>query len=218
MSRTMKCLAMLLLAMAGSLRADAQWKNILKNVASEAVSSATGSSATGEVLNNLTAKLLGTDKLSSKNLQGTWTYSEPCVAFESENLLTSVGSTLASKKVESTLGKQLKRLGFTAGKLVLTLNADSTGTVALNGKKAEVSWSVDNTNLTLTFPLTQKSIHMNAKVTGNSLQLAMSADKLLALVTAITEKAGTVSSTLSTVSSLVKNVKGMHLGLTFNKK
>lgn len=214
----MKCLALLVLAMASSLRADAQLKNLLKNVASEAVSSATGSSATGDVLNGLASKLLGKDKLNAKNLEGTWTYSEPCVAFESENLLTSVGSTLASKKVETTLAKQLKRLGFTAGKLTLTLNADSTGVATLNGKKVEVNWSVSETDLILTFPLTKRSVHMNAKLTGNSLQLAMSADKLLALVTAITEKAGTVSSTLSTVSSLVKNVKGMHVGLTFNKK
>lgn len=218
MKRVMKCLALLVLAMASSLRADAQLKNLLKNVASEAVSSATGSSATGDVLNGLASKLLGKDKLNAKNLEGTWTYSEPCVAFESENLLTSVGSTLASKKVETTLAKQLKRLGFTAGKLTLTLNADSTGVATLNGKKVEVNWSVSETDLILTFPLTKRSVHMNAKLTGNSLQLAMSADKLLALVTAITEKAGTVSSTLSTVSSLVKNVKGMHVGLTFNKK
>ena len=214
----MKCLAMLLLAMAGSLRADAQWKNILENVAGEALSSATGNKATGKVLNGLTAKLLGTDKLNAKNLRGTWAYSEPCIAFESENLLASVGSTLASKKVESTLGKQLERLGFTPGKLVLTLNADSTGTASMEGKKVEMTWSVSGTNLVLSFPLTKKSVHVNAKVTGNSLQLAMSADKLLALAIAITEKAGTVNSTLGTVSNLVKNVKGMHLGLTFNKK
>lgn len=217
MKRAMKCMAMLLLAMAGSLRADAQLKNILKNVASEAVSSATGSSAAGDVLNGLTSKLLGTDKLNAQNLHGTWTYSEPCVAFESENLLTSVGSSLASKKVETALAKQVKRLGLTAGKMSLTLNADSTGTVTFNGKKVEVNWSVNETDLILSFPLTQKSVHMNAKLSGSTLQLAMSADKLLTLFTAITEKASTVSSTLGTLNSLVKNVKGMHVGLTFKK-
>lgn len=217
MKKVMKCLAMLVLAMASSVKADAQLTNILKNVASEAVSSATGSSAAGDVLSGLTSKLLGTDKLNAKNLQGTWTYSTPCVAFESENLLTSVGSSLASKKVETALGKQMKRLGFTEGKMTLTLNADSTGTVVLNGKKVEVNWSVSDTDLILTFPLTQKSVHMNAKLSGSTLQLAMSTDKLLTLATAITEKASTVSSTLGTVNALVKNVKGMHVGLAFKK-
>lgn len=210
-------MAMLMLAMAGSLQADAQLKNLLKNVAGEAVNSATGNSTAGDVLGGLASKLLGTDKLNADNLQGTWTYSEPCVAFESESLLTSVGSSLASKKVETTLAKQMTRLGFTAGKMTLALNADSTGTVNLNGKDVKVTWSVSETDLILTFPLTKKSVHMNAKLSGNSLQLAMSTDKLLTLATAITEKASTVNSTLGTVNSLMKNIKGMYVGLKFTK-
>lgn len=213
----MRCMAMFMLAMAGSLQADAQLKNLLKNVAGEAVNSATGNSTAGDVLGGLASKLLGTDKLNADNLQGTWTYSEPCVAFESESLLTSVGSSLASKKVETTLAKQMTRLGFTAGKMTLTLNADSTGTVNLNGKDVKVTWSVSETDLILTFPLTKKSVHMNAKLSGNSLQLAMSTDKLLTLATAITEKASTVNSTLGTVNSLMKNIKGMYVGLKFTK-
>lgn len=217
MRRVMRCMAMLMLAMAGSLQADAQLKNLLKNVAGEAVNSATGNSTAGDVLGGLASKLLGTDKLNADNLQGTWTYSEPCVAFESESLLTSVGSSLASKKVETTLAKQMTRLGFTAGKMTLTLNADSTGTVNLNGKDVKVTWSVSETDLILTFPLTKKSVHMNAKLSGKSLQLAMSTDKLLTLATAITEKASTVNSTLGTVNSLMKNIKGMYVGLKFTK-
>ncbi|MGM9621695.1 MAG: lipocalin-like domain-containing protein [Bacteroidaceae bacterium] len=217
MRRVMRCMAMLMLAMAGSLQADAQLKNLLKNVAGEAVNSATGNSTAGDVLGGLASKLLGTDKLNADNLQGTWTYSEPCVAFESESLLTSVGSSLASKKVETTLAKQMTRLGFTAGKMTLALNADSTGTVNLNGKDVKVTWSVSETDLILTFPLTKKSVHMNAKLSGNSLQLAMSTDKLLTLATAITEKASTVNSTLGTVNSLMKNIKGMYVGLKFTK-
>lgn len=217
MRRVMRCMAMLMLAMAGSLQADAQLKNLLKNVAGEAVNSATGNSTAGDVLGGLASKLLSTDKLNADNLQGTWTYSEPCVAFESESLLTSVGSSLASKKVETTLAKQMTRLGFTAGKMTLTLNADSTGTVNLNGKDVKVTWSVSETDLILTFPLTKKSVHMNAKLSGNSLQLAMSTDKLLTLATAITEKASTVNSTLGTVNSLMKNIKGMYVGLKFTK-
>lgn len=217
MRRVMRCMAMLMLAMAGSLQADAQLKNLLKNVAGEAVNSATGNSTAGDVLGGLASKLLGTDKLNADNLQGTWTYSEPCVAFESESLLTSVGSSLASKKVETTLAKQMTRLGFTAGKMTLTLNADSTGTVNLNGKDVKVTWSVSETDFILTFPLTKKSVHMNAKLSGNSLQLAMSTDKLLTLATAITEKASTVNSTLGTVNSLMKNIKGMYVGLKFTK-
>ncbi len=128
-----------------------------------------------------------------------------------------MGNTLVGEKVEATLAKQLKHLGFNEGKLALKLNADSTGTVTLNEKKVEVHWSVSESNLILTFPLTNRSIHMNAKLSGKSLQLAMSTDKLLALATAITEKAGIVNSTLGIVSALMKNKKGMHVGLEFKR-
>lgn len=217
MKRMMMRMVVVAIAMIVSTQADAQLTNLLKNMASEAVSSVTGNKSTANSLTELAGNLLGTTKLNAKNLQGTWTYSEPCIAFESENVLASLGSSVASKKVETTLSKQLTRLGFTAGKLVLTLNADSTGVATLNGKKVELTWTVSNTDLVLTFPLTNKNIHINAKLSGSSLQLAMSADKLLTFATAITEKASTVSTTLSTVNSLIKNVKGMHVGLKFKK-
>ena len=163
----MKCLVMLMLAMASSLQADAQLKNLLKNAASEALGNMSHENGTAEALGKLTSKLLGTDTLDAKHLVGTWTYSEPCIAFESESLLANVGNTLVGEKVEATLAKQLKHLGFNEGKLALKLNADSTGTVTLNEKKVEVHWSVSESNLILTFHLTNRSIHMNAKLSGN---------------------------------------------------
>ena len=59
---------------------------------------------------------------------------------------------------------------------------------------------------------------MNAKMSGSELQLAMKSDKLLTLLNAITEKAGTVNSSLGTLNTLTKNVKGMYMGLKFTKK
>jgi hypothetical protein len=58
---------------------------------------------------------------------------------------------------------------------------------------------------------------MNAKLSGGELQVAMKADKLLALLNAVTQKAGTVNSQLSTLGTLTKNVKGMYMGLKFTK-
>ena len=73
----MKCMVVLLTTMTISMHAHAQLKNILKNVASEAISTATSGSAASDVLNGLASKLLGTDTISSENLVGTWTYTEP---------------------------------------------------------------------------------------------------------------------------------------------
>lgn len=192
------------------MQANAQITDILKNV-TNAVTSSKGETAINAITN-----LLGTKKVSEKSLVGTWAYSDPCVAFESENVLASLGSSVASSKVENTLSKQLTRLGFTSGKVVMTLNEDKSATIAYAGKNVPCTWEIEGTNLILKF--LNKSVKMNVKMEGTKLQVAMSADRLLTLVTAITDKASTVNSTLGTVNSLVKNVKGMNLGLKFTKK
>lgn len=59
---------------------------------------------------------------------------------------------------------------------------------------------------------------MNAKVTGGTLQVAMNAEKLLTLVTTVTEKTSSLSTTMSTLNSLLKNVNGLYLGLKYTRK
>lgn len=198
--------------------ANAQLNDVLKNVAGTAVSKATGNSTVGDVAANLLGNLLGTTTVSEKSLIGTWTYSQPCVAFESENVLATIGSSVVSSKAETTLKNGLTKIGFTSGKVVMTLNEDKTGTITYNGKAVKVNWGVDGTNLKLTFPLINKSVTMNTKIEGGELQVAMKADKLLTLANAITSKASTVSSSLGTLNTLTKNVKGMYMGLQFTKK
>ena len=73
--------------------ANAQLGGLLKNMATSAASSAattvTGSSAVGDVV----ANLLGTATVSENTLVGTWTYSQPAVVFESEDVLKNVATT-----------------------------------------------------------------------------------------------------------------------------
>ena len=200
------------------INANAQLSDILKNAAGNAIDQATGNSTIGKVAGDLLGSLIGTTNVTEKSLVGTWTYSQPGVAFESENVLTNLGSSVVSCKVESTMKNGLTKVGFTSGKVVMTLKEDKTGTVTYNGKSAQINWAVDGTNLKLTFPLLNQGVTMNAKLTGGELQLAMKSDKLLTLVNAITSKVGTVNSTLGTLNTLTKNVKGMYMGLKFTKK
>lgn len=205
MKKNMLKMAFVALGMMVCGNANAQLENILKSVA-------------GETAANVVGNLLGTSKVSEKSLVGTWSYNQPCVAFESENVLATVGSSMVSTKVEKTMQNGLTKVGFTSGKVVMTLKEDKTGIIKYNGKAVDVNWAVDGTNLKLTFPLLNKGVSMNAKLSGSELQVAMKSDKLLTLLNAITEKAGTVNSSLGTLNTLTKNVKGMYMGLKFTKK
>ena len=218
MKKNMLKVAFVVLGMMLCGNANAQLSNILKNMAGEAVNKATGNSTVGNVAADLIGNLLGTAEVTEKTMVGTWSYSQPCVAFESENVLASVGSSLVSTKVEKTMQNGLTKVGFTSGKVVMTLNEDKTGTIQYNGKPVNINWAVEGTDLTLTFPIINKGVTMNVKQTGGELQVAMKSDKLLTLLNAITEKAGTVNSSLGTLNTLTKNVKGMYMGLKFTKK
>jgi hypothetical protein len=205
MKKNMLKMAFVALGMMVCGNANAQLENILKSVA-------------GETAANVVGNLLGTTKVSEKSLVGTWSYNQPGVAFESENVLATVGSSMVSTKVEKTMQNGLTKVGFTSGKVVMTLKEDKTGIIKYNGKAVDVNWAVDGTNLKLTFPLLNKGVSMNAKLSGSELQVAMKSDKLLTLLNAITEKAGTVNSSLGTLNTLTKNVNGMYMGLKFTKK
>ena len=218
MKKNMLKVALLALGMMVCGNANAQLSNVLKSVAGTAISKATGNSTAGDVASDLIGNLLGTSKVSEKSLVGTWSYNQPCVAFESEDVLTTLGSSMVSKKVESTMQKGLTKVGFNSGKVVMTLKEDKTGTIEFNGKNIIVNWAVDGSDLKLTFPIVDKGVTMNAKLTGSELQLAMKADKLLTLLNTITEKTSMVNSSLGTLNTLTKNVKGMYMGLKFTKK
>ena len=218
MKKNMLKVAVVALGMMLCSNANAQLSDILKNAAGTAIDKATGSSTAGNVAADIIGNLLGTSKVSDKSLVGTWTSSQPCVAFESENVLTSLGSSVVSSKVESTMKNGLTKVGFTSGKVVMTLKEDKTGVIKYNGKAVDVNWAVNDTNLKLTFPLLNQGVTMNAKLSGSELQLAMKSDKLLALLNAITQTAGKVNSQLGTLNTLTKNVKGMYMGLKFTKK
>lgn len=205
MKKNMLKMAFVALGMMVCGNANAQLENILKSVA-------------GETAANVVGNLLGTSKVSEKSLVGTWSYNQPGVAFESENVLATVGSSMVSTKIEKTMQNGLTKVGFTSGKVVMTLKEDKTGIIKYNGKAVDVNWAVDGTNLKLTFPLLNKGVSMNAKLSGSELQVAMKSDKLLTLLNAITEKAGTVNSSLGTLNTLTKNVNGMYMGLKFTKK
>ena len=169
MKKNMLKVAFVALGMMLCSNANAQLSDILKNAAGTAVNKATGSSTAGNVAADLLGNLLGTTAVSEKNLVGTWTYTQPCVAFESENVLTSVGASVVSSKVESTMKNGLTKVGFTSGKVVMTLKEDKTGVIKYNGKGVDVNWAVDGTNLKITFPLLNQGVTMNAKLSGGEL-------------------------------------------------
>ncbi len=203
-------------ALTAPVAANAQLGNVLKNTAGSLLGNSNLGNVAGDVVGDIVSNLLGTNKLTEDNLVGTWTYSEPCAVMESEDVLGKLGGSLITSKIEEEEAKLLNKVGFTAGKVVLTLNKDKSGTITVGNRAINLTWAVSESNLHLT--ILRQTIKVNANMDGGNLQLAMNADKLLQLLNAVTSKAGSLSSSFGTISKLLNQYEGLYLGLRFTKK
>ena len=92
------------------------------------------------------------NNVSKENIVGTWTYKQPSISFESNDLLKQAGGQLTSAAIEKKLAEQFTKVGITAGKFLITFGNDNTfstikngavttsGTYVLNGSKITFSY------------------------------------------------------------------------------
>ncbi|MCH5169394.1 MAG: DUF4923 family protein [Prevotellaceae bacterium] len=156
--------------------------------------------------------LLG-NTTSQQSLVGTWTYTAPKVVFESENILSQIGGQVVSSNLESKLGTQLEKLGFSAGKSVLELKEDNTCTLTVGSKTMSGTYAYDSSNskLTITGALGVGQVTCTATIQGTQLLMLFEADKLLSIATTLSSKSS------STLSSLLSNYSGLRLGWVMTK-
>ena len=76
----------------------------------------TGTDILGTILGNILGGVT-----NQQSLVGSWTYAGPKLVFESENILSQLGGQVLSNNIEQKLGTYLEKMGFKAGKTVLTL-------------------------------------------------------------------------------------------------
>ncbi|MDE7165752.1 MAG: DUF4923 family protein [Bacteroidaceae bacterium] len=177
--------------------------------------SSTTTSTGSSILGTLMTSLLG-NTTNKNTLVGTWTYAAPKVAFESENILAKIGSSVASSKIESTLDAQLKKMGFQAGKTTLTLNNDGTCQMVRNGKTLTGTYvyTPSTGQMTIQGALGVTKVTLYVSVVGSEMYMLFDADKLLGMMNTLTS----VSSKTNTLSSLLANYNGLKLGWTMTKR
>ena len=168
----------------------------------------TGAGLLGNLLSNILS-----GSTTQQSLVGTWTYYGPKVVFESENILSQIGGQVVSNNLEQKLGTQLSKLGFTAGKSVLVLNADNSCTLTIGSKTLPGTYAYDSSSnkLTITGALGVGQVTCTATIQGNQLLMLFEADKLLSIATSLSSKS------TSTLSSLLSSYTGLKLGWAMTK-
>lgn len=170
----------------------------------------------GNILGSLMSTLLGGATTNKQTILGTWSYKASEVRFESENLLSQVGGTVVSNKIQSTLDGQLSKIGMKAGQSTFTFNEDGTVIATLGGKKTTGKYTYDSKNQTITMSgaMGLTNVTANVVVQGNVMYLLFDSSKLLSIASSLSG----ASSTTSSLASLLGNYKGMKLGWSMTKK
>lgn len=189
------------------------------NAVAGAGSAVAGALTSQNTLNNLLSSFLGKAPLNEETLHGSWTYQGVDVAFESESLLSKAGGIVAAGTIEEKLDEQLTKYGIKPGSVKFTFNADHTFSATLGGKPVNGTYTYDpatrKLNLVAAFGLFNQTCTVGT--TAKGISLLFPADKLLSLVSTAGTLLGNSNSTLSTVSSLINNYKGMQIGLEMSK-
>ena len=205
-----KFATMAMMLMCGTINANAQLDlgNIIGGITGNS------NSSTSDVISSLTSIFSSNKQATADNIVGTWTYDSPAIVFESDDLLSKTGAALAANKIESKLQTTLSKYGITKDKFINTYKNDGTCTETIRGKSYSGKWAVTNNKLVLTY--SYKKMEITTQKEGNKLMFVADATKLLTLVQSLGAKTATNSS-LSTITALAKNIKGMKVGLTLVK-
>ena len=195
-------------------------KSALKNAAGSTANSdaAAGNNGIGGLLGGLSG-ILGQTDVTLADLEGTWKYSKPAVAFKSDNMLKKAGGAAASAAIESKLAPYYQKAGLTA--MEMTFNADSTFTMMLN--RVNLSGNLekdDEGNFVFKFKaLGQVNIGRSTAVitkSGNSIEVTFDASKLVTLVSKVAAVSG--NTTVQSVSKLLESYDGLNAGFQLTKK
>ncbi len=208
--KTMKAVVMCMMLTLG-ISANAQ---SLSDILGAVASSATGTT-TNDLVSGITSVFSSSKQADKNSIVGTWEYSEPAIVFQSDNLLTKAGASIAAGKLESQLQTQLNKYGIKPGTLTITFNSDGTFSETLGTKTMSGRWKVKSSKLYITY-LGVRTIEITTQISGNKLQFVANANKLLALMKTMGSASGNTN--IKTVTSLMKSINGMQAGITLVKK
>ena len=200
-------MALMLIGGGNSASAQLNLGNILGGI--------TGNSNTSDLVSGLTSIFSSNKQATADNIVGTWSYDSPAIVFESEDFLTKTGAALAANKLETSIQNTLAKYGITKDKFSITFKEDGTFTETIRGKSYSGKWAVEDSKLQLTYQL--KTMEITTQKEGDQLMFVTDASKLLNLIHTLGAKTATNSS-LSTITALAKNIKGMKVGLTLVKE
>lgn len=169
-----------------------------------------GTATSGETLGNILSSVIGTDKLKTSSLYGTWHYNGPGCAFTSENALAKAGGEVAASTVKEKLATEYSKLGFTASNTYITFNKDNSFSAKIDGKSFSGTYTFDESTQALNLKGLIINLNGYAKKNTNGIAILFESKKVLTLLQTVAAASG--NSTLSTIGNISKSYDGVRVG------
>lgn len=191
--------------------ANAQLNNIINKATSAATSAVKGNSTMESLVGVISSKLIP----NSQQIVGTWVYQEPAIMLTSSNNLKQYASSAVTKRIEQKMQSYLAKVGFTKGKSSITFNADKSFVVKYGTKSVKKgTYTLNNNEVVLTFTGKKTPSKVIPQLDNGSLIIVMDATKFKTFM----ENIGAQVSQLSTVTSALKQMDGMKIGIRCTKQ
>lgn len=172
-----------------------------------------GAATNGQTIGNVLGSVLGTNTLTQQQLIGTWTYSQPGVAFTSDNLLAQAGGEVAATTIKQKVEPMYKKVGIKSSNTKMQFNQDGTFVALIAGKQINGNYTFNEQTSQVVLQTLLFNMNCYAKRNSDGIALLFESSKLLTLLQTMSAMSG--NSTLGTIGDLSKNYDGLRLGFDF---
>ena len=156
------------------------------------------------------------NNVSKENIVGTWTYKQPSIIFESNDLLKQAGGQLTSAAIEKKLAEQFTKVGITAGKFLITFGSDNTFSTIKNGVvTTSGTYVLNGSKITFSYLENSAKITGYAQMKNGLLSISFDSSKVLDVMSKMSKYSA--NTTLSTISSLAGSFNAMKTGVALAK-
>lgn len=183
--------------------------------AGDILGSIIGAVTNGQTIGNVLTSVIGLDKPSQADLIGTWYYTQPGVAFTSENLLAKAGGEVAATTAREKLATYYNTLGISKSNTYLQFTQDGTFSGKVDGKGVSGSYTYDESTCQITLKTLLFSMPAYAKKTTTGMSILFESKKLLTIMQTVAAISG--NSTLSTIGEISQNYDGIRIGFDMSK-
>ena len=178
----------------------------------------------GDVLNSKTvneavSKVSGAaTSTKPQSIVGVWKYKGAACAFESDNVVTKMGSKVVTDKIEQELDSYCKQAGFNpaSSNFIFTAKGTFVNTVGTQKFTGSYTYNKANGALVLNYQQLTVSINGNVSAQNGTTSLLFDANKMMKLVSSMSSNSS-AEETVKSISAMLNECKGVKVGFKIGK-